>query len=728
MRRLVRWVGRQVSPLTRFRALLVPTFSQEHPLRELNLYVQSLRSPLQFRQREILETLTEHVCAHRFDLLGSGWVQVCHGADCRGVEGHRYVPGPAVQPDPLGIWLKGRINRSNLAEAQRIWSLVDSEYIPIDWQLDFKSGYRWSEKMWYRDISYAYGPGVDIKVPWELARFQHLPWLGLRQCFESDSGPKSSICAREFRNQMLDFIACNPPGFGVNWLCTMDVGIRAANMLLAYNLLRAGGVVFDEKFDAVFFRSIEEHGRHIVNNLEWNEELHGNHYLANIAGLAFIAAYLPRTAESDAWIAFSTQELVKEVGHQFGADGANFEASVCYHRLSAEMVLFATAILSNLPREKFNALASYDPSLLRRRPPLKPPPIPVYTATASDRKTPFPQWYWARLEAMAEFTMHLTKPDGLITQFGDNDSGRFFKLGAVMQEWTPEEMASRYLNLAGQGPACIKTCLDEVDLDHRHLVAGVNAIFKRADLAAFAPPDIGAMVVSELTGGLQIASYRGADARSSASIVHTGLEDDWHGLRRRLAMVPDGSRRTTVFPAVGDDLRNDMERFGYPDFGTYVFRSPRLFLAVRCGSIGQSGVGGHAHLDQLTVELVIDGRTLISDPGTYLYTPSPERRNAYRSARAHFVPRLTGREPGDLSRNLFRIDNTSEGECLYFGPYGFAGRHFGYGKPVYRLVAIEKDRIVVQDFTDSDEALDDPTSEKLPLSPGYGKQIRYRSE
>lgn len=286
-----------------------------------------------------------------------------------------------------------------------------------------------------------------------------------------------------------------------------------------------------------------------------------------------------------------------------------------------------------------------------------------------------------------------------------------------MQELTPDEMISRNINPAGH-------VLDEVDLDHRHLVAGINAFFDRKDLAAFASSDIGAALVSDLAGGLQAASYYGIAAEPASKVVRVGSDADWSLLLRRFSVLPQGSCRTTVFPAAGLDLHNGLELFGYPDFGAYVFRSPRLFIAVRCGSIGQSGIGGHAHLDQLTLELVIDGRTLVADPGTYLYTPLPARRNAYRSARAHFVPRQPGREPGDLSRNLFRIDDAGAGECLYFGPRGFAGRHFGYGDAIYRLVAIEADRVVVHDFTESGTDLEDPTPEKLPFSPGYGKQCR----
>ena len=105
---------------------------------------------------------------------------VRHGIECKGMEGHRYHVGSAVDPDAEGNWLNAYINPANLKESRRIWRMIHSGYEPIDWQLDFKSGFRWSESDWYKQIPF-FTPdisrGVDIKVPWELARMQHLPLL-----------------------------------------------------------------------------------------------------------------------------------------------------------------------------------------------------------------------------------------------------------------------------------------------------------------------------------------------------------------------------------------------------------------------------------------------------------------------------------------------------------------------------------------------------------------------
>src|SRR5262249_31551635 len=160
-------------------------------------------------------------------------------------------------------------------------------------QLDFKSGFRWSACEWSPDTRIAHLPGVDAKVPWELARMQHLGVLAWAHALAANGGAgaaSSEIYRAAFRNQVLDFIATNPPRFGINWRCTMDVAIRAANCVIAYGIFRAFGAEFDAPFSSVFAASLIDHGRHVVNHLEVYPEGRGNHYLGDIAGLVFIAA------------------------------------------------------------------------------------------------------------------------------------------------------------------------------------------------------------------------------------------------------------------------------------------------------------------------------------------------------------------------------------------------------------------------------------------------------
>ena len=60
-----------------------------------------------------LATSTASYLEHRFDLLGSGLLEVRHGVQCAGPSGHAYPPSPTVSPDATGRWLVGRVNRAN---------------------------------------------------------------------------------------------------------------------------------------------------------------------------------------------------------------------------------------------------------------------------------------------------------------------------------------------------------------------------------------------------------------------------------------------------------------------------------------------------------------------------------------------------------------------------------------------------------------------------------------
>ena len=57
-------------------------------------------------------------------------------------------------------------------------------------------------------------------------------------------------------------------------------------------------------------------------------------------------------------------------------------------------------------------------------------------------------------------------------------------------------------------------------------------------------------------------------------------------------------------------------------------------MVVDCGEIG-SLAGGHGHADALSIELALQGRTLLVDSGTYTYHESRELRDYFRSSTAH---------------------------------------------------------------------------------------------
>jgi hypothetical protein len=697
---------------------------------ELHRYLQALPINLLHSQAEKISMPIELFLTHQFDLLGSGWVQVKHDIQCRGMEGYRYEMGSNVEIDSEGRWLEGRINLANQKESRHIWGLVGPNYIPIEWHLDFKSGYRWSEMTWYLDIPHGHKPGVDIKIPWELARMQHLSQLAWGYAI-SRFGHKgltpSQVYMEEFRNQVLDFIATNPPRFGVNWRCTMEVGIRVSNWLVAYDLFRAYGAEFDHQFKTEFTRSIYQHGHHIINNLEWSNEVRGNHYLSNIVSLLFVAAYLPCTPETDVWLAISIQELIKEVGYQFAHDGTNFEASTCYHRLSAEFVVYATALVLGLPEEKRAALRNYDRRLFKILLKSEPAPILSYALAGSDCPTPFPPWYIERLERMAEFIMHITKPNGHVIQIGDNDSGRFLKLQPIFRQLTVAEAKAHYAN---------SDCFidspenaiywDEDYLDHRHLVAAINGLFQRDDFARFTGEGwLETEIIRQLAKGICLPSYKQQEASTSPRRVQ--IETKGNECQQPKELDPPGESRPQIigFQENGNELYGRIRLYTYSDFGLYIYRSEHSYLAIRCGPVGQNGNGGHAHNDNLSFELNIKGRNFIVDGGSYLYTPLQHIRNLFRSTRSHNTLALDGLEQNrwfEGSDGLFSLRNDAQAQVVEASVGSFKGEHRGFGQKHYRQFKWGDCVLKIEDVIES------PLSSELNFNLAPGVEVMHIHE
>jgi hypothetical protein len=254
----------------------------------------------------------------------------------------------------------------------------------IDWSRDFKTGRRWPPlhrlllKRFFQDES-------DVKVPWELSRFQHLPLLAA--AFALTREPRY---VEEIGEQLDSWIAANPVEMGVNWLCTMDVAIRATNWIAALAICahEAARLPWAPRVA----ESLLLHGRFIYTHLE-TDGPRTNHYLSDVVGLMVIAGLFGRGQEGEAWGRWASDELVTEMETQVRSDGCDHEASIPYHRLVSELFICGTQAGDSL------------------------------------RPGAFPASYRERLDRMLEFTAAYTRPDGLAPQLGDNDDGRFLPLG-----------------------------------------------------------------------------------------------------------------------------------------------------------------------------------------------------------------------------------------------------------------------------------------------------------
>jgi hypothetical protein len=640
--------------------------------------------------------------AHRFDLLGSGWVEVRYGMTCRGFAGRSYPPHPAANPDRDGAWLAGEINASNLTAARDLWRRIgDASYRPIDWQLDFRSGYRWHAGAHFSALPIPVDTGADVKVPWELGRLQHLPQLALCAVLAAagaeDFAPAADYVG-ELRNQLLDFLALNPPRFGVNWMCPMDVGIRVANMLMAMDILIGAGLdpdlkFIDQDFIDIVLRSARDHAAHIADHPEWSEGGRGNHYLANLIGLLWAASYLPPAPPTDAWFAFAAAELLREGARQFGPDGGNYEGSTNYHRLSAELVLFGVALLSGLSEDDLARVDHARGDALRIIVPWRAGPLPRYPLPERGR-TIVPPELREKLHRAGRMVRACTRPDGRVMQIGDTDSGRLFKL-----------MPAGRADEAGRGRT-----FSEDALDHRATAVAIETLFGVAHGAR----TVDAIVVECLAGG------RIYPLPIVAEIVEHG---DIDAVIRSIAALPDDCRRRRYFPFAKPVAPEAWRRAAFVQFGLYNFATNDAFIGFRCAAPPPAGAPlGHTHDDNLAVEYVLGNEHRI-DPGTVCYTPSRVLRDAYRGAGAHDVPRAIDWEIAAPGSELFGLAHAAWAECLAFGPAGVAGRIVAHRGTLLRALRLTETGLEIWDGVHPPDRLR-PVAPQIEVADGYGRIAR----
>lgn len=585
---------------------------------------------------------------HFFDLLGSGFIKVDYNIFPMGIEEFKYDMSPKITEfDYEGDWLKRILLPHHADHAKIVWKNINKEYTPIDWQMDFKSGYRYSQKKWYKRQPIGKFIGADIKIPWEISRMQHLPQLSIFSLVLPDI---RNEVLDEFKNEIYDFAATNPIRMGANWTCTMDVAIRASNMLIAYDILQ--GIdehnILNEEFGQFFGNFIFEHGKFIVNNLEWYDGNNGNHYLADICGLLFVSSYLERNDLTDSWLAFAIQELINCMEKQFYDDGGNFEASTSYHRLSGEFMIYSTALIYGLLKnDKKEALKSFNVKNVKR--------------LCNNNKQRyniedigfFPNWYLNKLFKSGCFTMDILKSNENVPQIGDNDNGRFFKFTPIGDFLSYNELISKYRNLNKYKKLMgIEKYFDENVLDHSAFISSLNGIFD--------------------FNGFEYYSTKYPLEKSIIECIAKNYKIKEHDFNKDIKIsgnnYPNLKFKKTTEIIYSDFVYeniiiDEIKLKTYPDFGLYVFKSNNFYLSIFAGVNGQNGKGGHSHNDKLSFELNLCGNDIFVDPGTYLYTPFPEKRDYFRSVNVHNVPIPIGREQNELI-DMFKLSNDTKCQII----------------------------------------------------------------
>lgn len=597
---------------------------------------------------------------HRFDLLGSGWV----GWN-RSKNGVGLCLG---NNDDLQLSLRS-IPLLFRSSAKTLSEICGNNYSPINWCHDPIKNYTWSTGKVYLSQPTRSMLGADLKMPWEISRFNHLPMMATVAVTSTDDDEADRL-ASEIVAQIADFLAFNPYGFGPNWTCAMDVGIRIANWLIAIDILRPK-MDFSKKemreFSTIFGRYALAHGDYIYRNLESHERRSTNHFLADIVALIFIAVYFPKHKDSEHWLAFGAQSLIEETLDQFYEDGGNKEGSTSYHRLSAEMVYWGVALISGQD---------------------------------TDLKTEcFGSKFVTQLHKIRDFSRAIMDSKSEVPIVGDQDSGCFMKLEPVGRQYDGNEWF---------------TYVKPIYMEGDWIESQVS--FARLECFAAALLD---GKVTALEGALMHAVAKGRVC------PEFGLKESAcdHHLLPSL-QITDGSfehRRVTKILGFkpGADLRSGMEALAFAESGLFLLKSDRIYVCLVARKYEEGINYGHTHNDNLSINILVDGFPILFDPGTFCYTNDVIKRNEFRSSRIHNFPFL-GIEQNPIiadSRYAFHLKPASSfsagvSNFSIIACGAFSGIKCG------RKVEIGENEIIISDF--ATKAIDESLAMPHVFSNAYG--------
>lgn len=609
---------------------------------------------------------------HRFDILGSGWVQCSYNCKINGFEGYRYETNVLCETDrKLYDFIKYNFRHKDSKKIVLIHKYISKEYQFIDWQRDYKSGYRWSNKKWYRPVELAKKKGGDIKVPWELSRLQHLLRFPILYWKLINEREKIRI---EYCDQIFDFIAQNPIRMGVNYMCTMDVGIRLANLSMSFSFMKSVGACFDKNFESCLCNYIYHICGFVKSNLERSDVFNSNHYFADLAGLLYGAAILPDSTKKIKWLTFARDKIGEEICMQFNEEGTNKEASVPYHRLTTEMALYSIMLVNRMCKE--GVLENYSEKIYNR----------IFKA--------------------CKFLQDVERPDGQFPAIGDNDSGVFFRFSFTGKLMNPYEAIKKYRNLSSYKP--LKNDLvyyDENMNDGRPLLSAWMGLFCK----------------NSINHQLEYPFEKSLTAQFSLEIQERLFDDEKNNkiVTNKLLAYTDLPYTYNYVLKLNNPLRfNELNRFFYEEFGLYIYKSEQIYLCICMTDNGQNGIGGHAHNDKLSFELIADNKIIFEDPGTYVYTADVDLRNKYRSTKAHNTLWVGEEQNGFMS--IFSMKNETKCKVLKADKDVFVGEVIFRDYKCVREFQFKRKEIIINDFCNK------PFESNYQLkmrTNGYGKKL-----
>jgi hypothetical protein len=399
----------------------------------------------------------------------------------------------------------------------------------ISWQADPLSRKVWPSEFYTRLNIFGGDAGNgDVKYVWELNRHQFIVTLGKAYRLTGDEG--YVVAGADL---IEDWIRDNPYEIGINWTSALEVAIRALSWCHACALFGDAGVFCSAKRRTIL-RSLHQHGQYIEKHLSFFFSPY-NHLIGEAAALFVLGNSLSSLKTALRWRVKGWKILEEELAKQFHSDGASVEQATGYHHFTLGFYLQTI--------------------LLRRR---------LGQSVASTM--------WSLLEKAFDFSMHMTRPDGLVPMIGDGDDGKAIDL--------------------------LQTAVS----DFKPLLAFGAVLFQRGDFKAVAgpfPPDAAWLLGHE--GWKQYNALREVrPAKNSTMLRESGY----------------------CIMRTGWDRQSHYLNFDCGEIAAGV--SPENIPSA-----------AHGHADALSLEVSAYGVPILIDPGFYTYNGAEKWHRYFRETKAH---------------------------------------------------------------------------------------------
>lgn len=215
---------------------------------------------------------------------------------------------------------------------------------PPHWHCDYLVGHELrgtgnAFRLNYRALS----DGADVKLIWELSRWQQLTRLAMAAHYLDDEK-----AARKCIFWLQDWVKKNPPFKGWNWTSALEAGFRLIQFVWIEAMLSevAEKWGFEDELDTLRYEILPPHIFYTWRHRSVGSSAN-NHLIGELTGLIAALVRWPNLAiwstSLDELQGFWETEVLK----QFASDGGNREQALNYHLFSFEFCLIAwTAILA----------------------------------------------------------------------------------------------------------------------------------------------------------------------------------------------------------------------------------------------------------------------------------------------------------------------------------------------------------------------------------------------